>query len=126
MQTSRRACGNSTACTRRHPIGGTIEAGVCTAIVTRNWVAVHRKHHAKCETPDDPHSPQVCGLNKVLFDGVDLYSRAAAAAETVERYGHRTPDDALERHLYGRHRQLGIGLMLVIDVSLFGPIGLTV
>ncbi len=97
-----------------------------TGIVTRNWVAVHRKHHAKCETPDDPHSPQVYGLNKVLFDGVDLYSRETAVAETVERYGQGTPNDILERHLYARHRQLGIGLMLVIDLILFGPIGLTV
>ncbi|MBK5932288.1 acyl-CoA desaturase [Halochromatium salexigens] len=97
-----------------------------TGIITRNWVAVHRKHHAKCETSDDPHSPQIYGLNKVLFDGVDLYSREAAVAETVERYGHGTPNDALERHLYARHSQLGIGLMLVIDLILFGPIGLTV
>jgi stearoyl-CoA desaturase (delta-9 desaturase) len=97
-----------------------------TATVTRKWGAVHWKHHAKCEIPDDPHSPQVFGLNKVLCDGADGYSREAAAAETVERYGHGTPDDALDRHLYARHRQLGIGVTLVIDVRLFGPIGLTV
>jgi|GEM_PF-3238 len=97
-----------------------------TGTITREWVAVHRKHHAKCETPDDPHSPQVFGLTKVLFDGVDLYRRETAVAETRERYGHGTPNDALERHLYARHSQLGIALMLVIDLFLFGPIGLTV
>lgn len=97
-----------------------------TGIVTRNWVAVHRKHHAKCETPDDPHSPQIYGINKVLFDGVDLYRREAAVTDTLERYGHGTPNDALERRLYARHSRLGIGLMLMIDLVLFGPIGLTV
>ncbi|WP_373510245.1 fatty acid desaturase, partial [Thiocapsa sp.] len=65
-----------------------------TGTITREWVAIHRKHHAKCETPDDPHSPQIYGLNKVLFDGVDLYRREAAVAQTLERYGHGVPDDA--------------------------------
>ena len=97
-----------------------------TGIVTREWVAIHRKHHAKCETPDDPHSPQVYGLNKVLFDGVDLYRREAAVAQTLERYGHGTPSDALERHFYAPYSRLGIGLMLAIDLILFGPIGVTV
>ncbi|MBK5967907.1 MULTISPECIES: DesA family fatty acid desaturase [Thiorhodovibrio] len=97
-----------------------------TGIVTREWVAIHRKHHAKCETPDDPHSPQIYGIKKVLFDGVDLYRRESAVAGTLERYGQGTPDDAIERHLYTRHSNLGLGLMLVIDLALFGPIGLTV
>jgi stearoyl-CoA desaturase (delta-9 desaturase) len=97
-----------------------------TGTITREWVAIHRKHHAKCETPDDPHSPQIYGLNKVLFDGVDLYRREAAVAETLERYGHGVPDDALERRLYARHSRLGIALMLMIDLIFFGPIGLTV
>ncbi|MBK1649222.1 acyl-CoA desaturase [Rhabdochromatium marinum] len=97
-----------------------------TGIVTREWVAIHRKHHAKCETPEDPHSPQIYGLNKVLFDGVDLYRRESAVPGTLERYGSGTPQDAIERHLYTPHANLGIGLMLVIDLILFGPIGLTV
>ncbi len=97
-----------------------------TGLVTREWVAVHRKHHAKCETSDDPHSPQIFGIKKVLFDGVELYRRESQVADTLERYGHGTPDDALERHFYAKHDRLGIGLMLVIDLILFGPIGLTV
>ncbi|WPL18155.1 Fatty acid desaturase [Thiorhodovibrio winogradskyi] len=97
-----------------------------TGIVTREWVAIHRKHHAKCETPEDPHSPQIHGLNKVLFDGVDLYRRESTVAETLERYGQGTPNDALERHLYSGHSHLGIGLMLAMDLVLFGPIGLTI
>jgi stearoyl-CoA desaturase (delta-9 desaturase) len=97
-----------------------------TGTITREWVAIHRKHHAKCETVDDPHSPQIHGINKVLFDGVDLYRREAAVAETLERFGHGCPHDALERHLYARHSRLGVALMLVIDLILFGPIGLTV
>ncbi len=97
-----------------------------TGTITREWVAIHRKHHAKCETPDDPHSPQIYGLNKVLFDGVDLYRREAAVTETLEHYGHGVPNDALERHLYARHSRLGIALLLIIDLVLFGSIGLTV
>lgn len=97
-----------------------------TGLVTREWVAVHRKHHAKCETPDDPHSPQIFGIGTVLFDGVELYRRESHVADTLGRYGHGVPNDALERHLYTKHNRLGIGLMLVIDLILFGPIGLTV
>ncbi|MBK1732298.1 acyl-CoA desaturase [Thiococcus pfennigii] len=97
-----------------------------TGTITREWVSIHRKHHAKCETPEDPHSPQIYGINKVLFDGVDLYRREAAVAETLEHYGHGVPNDALERHLYARHSRFGVALMLLIDLVLFGPIGLTV
>ncbi len=91
-----------------------------TGMVTREWAAVHRKHHAKCDTPEDPHSPLVFGLNRVLWGGVFLYVREARKPETLERYGHGTPDDWLERNLYSRHAVLGLVLMGVIDVVLFG------
>ncbi len=97
-----------------------------TGMMTRAWVAIHRKHHAKCETADDPHSPQVMGLNKVLLEGAELYRAAADNRETLDRYGHGTPDDWLERHVYSPHSSKGIWLMLAIDVALFGPLGLTI
>ncbi|MCX7673670.1 MAG: fatty acid desaturase [Thiobacillaceae bacterium] len=97
-----------------------------TGMVTRQWVAIHRKHHAKCETPEDPHSPQVLGIRKVLWQGAELYRLAAQNRDTIERYGHGTPDDWIERRLYTPHNFLGIGLMFVIDVVLFGPIGITI
>ncbi|RQO61242.1 acyl-CoA desaturase [Variovorax sp. KBW07] len=91
-----------------------------TGMVTREWAAVHRKHHAKCETPEDPHSPQVYGLNRVLWGGVLLYVREAANTETLERYGHGTPDDWVERNLYSRYKIMGIVLMGIVDMVLFG------
>lgn len=97
-----------------------------TGMVTREWVAVHRKHHAHCETQDDPHSPRVKGLLKVLLEGAELYRAEAGNRETVEKYGRGTVDDWMERHLYSRHSKLGVGLMLVIDVLLLGLPGITV
>ncbi|TCS72419.1 stearoyl-CoA desaturase (delta-9 desaturase) [Sulfuritortus calidifontis] len=97
-----------------------------TGMTTRAWVAIHRKHHAKCETAEDPHSPQIKGLKKVLLEGAELYRAEADNAETLEKYGHGTPDDWLERHVYTPHSTKGILLMLAIDVLLFGPIGLTI
>lgn len=97
-----------------------------TGMVTREWVAVHRKHHAHCETEDDPHSPQVKGLLKVLLEGAELYRAEAAHPETLAQYGRGTVDDWLERHLYSRHSQLGIGAMLVVDLLLLGLPGITV
>jgi len=96
-----------------------------TGMVTKEWAAIHRKHHAKCETVDDPHSPQTRGLSKVLWEGAELYRIEARNQETLERYGHGTPDDWLERHVYERNG-LGITLMFFIDLILFGPIGLTI
>ena len=93
-----------------------------TGMVTREWVAVHRKHHAKCDTPEDPHSPQILGLNRVLWGGVFLYVKEARKAQTLERYGHATPDDWLERNLYSGHPMLGIVLMGAADLLLFGLI----
>jgi len=91
-----------------------------TGMVTREWAAVHRKHHAKCDGPEDPHSPQVVGINRVLWGGVFLYVQAARGAETLERYGHGTPDDWLERNVYGRHTKFGIMLLALLDLAVFG------
>ena len=91
-----------------------------TGMITREWVGIHRRHHARCETPEDPHSPQVLGLRKVLWEGAELYRAAADQADLVERYAHGTPDDWIERHLYQRYNFVGIGVMLAIDVVLFG------
>ena len=97
-----------------------------TGMVTREWVAVHRKHHAKCETPEDPHSPQVKGIGTVLWQGAELYQVAAAQPELIEQYSHGTPDDGLERHLYRRHHALGVSLLLVLQFLLFGFAGLAI
>jgi stearoyl-CoA desaturase (delta-9 desaturase) len=97
-----------------------------TGMVTREWVAVHRKHHAKCETLEDPHSPQILGINRVLWRGVGLYRKEVKNPETVERYGHGTPDDWLERNLYASHTTLGLILLLIINLILFGLPGLIV
>ncbi len=91
-----------------------------TGMITREWAAIHRKHHARCETEADPHSPQVLGLNRVLWAGVFLYVKESRNADTMERYGHGTPDDWLERKLYALPYKLGIVVMLGIDVALFG------
>jgi len=96
-----------------------------TGMVTKEWAAIHRKHHAKCETEDDPHSPQVKGIRKVLWEGAELYREEAKNEETLARYGHGTPDDWLERNVY-RHSVLGVSIMLVINLILFGPLGLTI
>lgn len=96
-----------------------------TGMVTKEWVAVHRKHHAQCETPDDPHSPRIHGIGKVLLDGVELYRREARNIATLERYGRGTPDDWIERKVYARHPGVGIACMLVVDLVALGPIGLS-
>ena len=96
-----------------------------TGMVTKAWVSIHRKHHAKCETAEDPHSPQTRGIRTVLLQGAELYRAESKNAETLEKYGHGTPDDWIEHHLYSKHSAWGISLMLLIDVVLFGPIGLT-
>jgi len=97
-----------------------------SGMVTKEWVAIHRKHHAKCETPEDPHSPQTRGISKVFWEGSELYRAEAKVPETLEKYGHGTPDDWLERNLYDRHSAKGIMLMMAINVVLFGPLGLTI
>ncbi|MFL1456588.1 fatty acid desaturase [Marinobacter sp. GN3S48] len=90
---------------------------------TKEWTAIHRKHHAKCETEEDPHSPVVLGIRKVLFEGAELYAESATP-ETLERYGQRTPEDWVERNVYSRYKMLGVALMAVIDLMLFGVHGI--
>jgi stearoyl-CoA desaturase (delta-9 desaturase) len=91
-----------------------------TGMVTKEWAAIHRKHHAKCETAEDPHSPQIYGINRVLWAGVFLYVKESYNKETLERYGHGTPDDWLERNIYTRHAMVGILSMLTMDLLAFG------
>ncbi|MFI8560130.1 delta-9 fatty acid desaturase DesA [Pseudomonas putida] len=97
-----------------------------TAQNTREWTAVHRKHHAKCETPDDPHSPLHKGLGTVLRKGAELYREEARNPETLRIYGKNCPDDWIERNVYSRYKLGGIALMAVIDLMLFGTIGITI
>ena len=97
-----------------------------TGINTREWIAIHRKHHARCETVDDPHSPQIHGLKKVMFEGAELYRVEAQNAETLEHFGRGAPDDWIERNLYNRFSYLGIAIMFITDFVLFGPIGITI
>ena len=97
-----------------------------TGMVTREWVAIHRKHHAKCETAEDPHSPQIYGIRKVLWQGSELYRTESNRSETLETYGKGTPDDWLERQVYTGRRNRGILLMFLIDVFLFGLAGIAV
>jgi stearoyl-CoA desaturase (Delta-9 desaturase) len=96
-----------------------------TGMVTKEWTAIHRKHHAKCETAEDPHSPQIFGINKVLWEGTELYRAESRKRDTLERYGVGTPDDWIERNLYSRHTVLGISLLLIVNVVLFGFLGVT-
>ncbi len=109
-----------------------------TGMLTSEWVAAHRKHHAKCETVDDPHSPMVHGIGTVLLEGADLYRKAVREMKNrevkergrmvreIDRYSHLTPRDWVERHVYSRYPWQGVGLMLIIDLMLFGAIGATV
>lgn len=98
---------------------------VTTSMNTKEWTAVHRKHHAFCETEDDPHSPVVNGLGQILSRGAEYYADAATE-ETLDRYGRGTPDDWMERNVYGRHQQMGILAMFIINVALFGVAGITI
>jgi stearoyl-CoA desaturase (delta-9 desaturase) len=97
-----------------------------TGMVTKEWAAIHRKHHAKCETEDDPHSPVTRGIKKVLLEGAELYRQESTNRETMEKYGHGTPDDWIEHNLYSKYSWQGVGLLLIIDVLLFGVVGLSV
>jgi stearoyl-CoA desaturase (delta-9 desaturase) len=97
-----------------------------TGMVTREWVAIHRKHHAKCETEEDPHSPQTRGIKKVLLEGSELYRTESKNQETLQKYSHGVPDDWIERNLYTRYSWQGVGVMLLVNVALFGAIGAAV
>jgi stearoyl-CoA desaturase (delta-9 desaturase) len=97
-----------------------------TGMVTKEWVSIHRKHHAKCETAEDPHSPQTRGIETVLWRGAELYRAEAKNQETMAKFGHGTPNDWIERNLYTRFSWQGVGLMLILNVALFGAIGLSI
>ena len=97
-----------------------------TGMVTKEWVAIHRKHHAKCETEDDPHSPQTRGIDTVLWRGAELYRAEAKNKETIAKFGHGTPNDWIERNLYSRFSWQGVAAMLILDVVLFGAVGAAV
>jgi stearoyl-CoA desaturase (delta-9 desaturase) len=97
-----------------------------TGQVTKEWAAIHRKHHAKCDTEEDPHSPVTRGIKKVFFEGAELYRAESKNLETMSKYGHGTPTDWIERNLYTRHSWMGVVLQLVINVALFGVIGVTI
>ncbi|QDQ87217.1 acyl-CoA desaturase [Alcaligenaceae bacterium SJ-26] len=97
-----------------------------TGMVTKQWVAIHRKHHARCERDGDPHSPMVYGIWRVLFRGAELYRDESNNRETLDKFGKGTPDDWMERNVYSRYSARGIMLMMLIDVLLFGAVGLTV
>ncbi|GAB3768920.1 acyl-CoA desaturase [Ramlibacter monticola] len=97
-----------------------------TGMVTKEWVAIHRKHHAKCETPEDPHSPQTRGIETVFWKGAELYRAEAKNQETMAKFGHGTPNDWIERNLYTRYSWQGVGLMLIINLALFGAVGAAV
>lgn len=97
-----------------------------TGQVTKEWASIHRKHHARCETAEDPHSPQVLGINKVMWQGAELYREACKDRSIMEKFGHGTPDDWLERNVYTGQTGKGILLMLVINLVLFGGAGLAI
>jgi len=99
-----------------------------TSMITKEWAAIHRKHHAKCETPEDPHSPQILGIGKVLTEGAELYRQARDDRDSIERYGWGAPKDWIERHVYSHPRRYywGLFLMFLIDVACFGVLGITV
>ena len=94
-----------------------------TGMVTKQWVAIHRKHHQYSDVPGDPHSPHVFGVIKVLFKGAVLYHEASKDKVMVDTYGVGTPSDWVEHNLYTAHSSLGIGILLVLNLILFGWIG---
>lgn len=97
-----------------------------TGMVTKEWAAIHRKHHAKVETDEDPHSPQTRGIKKVFWEGAELYRAESKNSETMERYGEGTPNDWIERHVYSKRSTWGIASMLIINLICFGTLGLTI
>ncbi|MFK7993070.1 MAG: fatty acid desaturase [Granulosicoccus sp.] len=97
-----------------------------TGMVTKEWVSVHRKHHARCEGPEDPHSPQIYGIRKVLLEGAELYREAAADDEILQKFGHGTPSDWIERNLYSRFNVVGVSMLAVLEFFLFGFAGIAV
>jgi stearoyl-CoA desaturase (Delta-9 desaturase) len=112
-----------------HPILGhfmRLWLWLTTGMVTRQWVAIHRKHHRFTDEPQDPHSPVHYGIWRVLFKGAGLYHSASKDTAMIQQYGAGTPADWIENNLYSKHSRLGILLMLIIDLLLFGPWGFLV
>ena len=97
-----------------------------TGMITREWVAIHRKHHQRSDQEGDPHSPQIYGIWRVLFGGALLYVKAAKNKILLQELGTGTPNDWIEEHLYTPHSRLGILIMLIVDLALFGPVGFVV
>ncbi len=97
-----------------------------TGMVTKEWAAIHRKHHAFSDKEGDPHSPLIFGIKKVLTEGAELYQIESKNLETLKKYGYGTPDDWMEKNVYTKYHKLGVSLMLIINIILFGPIGLTI
>jgi len=97
-----------------------------TGQVTKEWAAIHRKHHAKCDTEEDPHSPQTRGIKKVMLEGAELYRTESKNQETLDKYGHGTPDDWIERNVYTKYSWAGVSALLVINFVLFGVIGISI
>jgi len=97
-----------------------------TGQVTKEWAAIHRKHHAKCDTEEDPHSPVTRGIKKVFFEGAELYRAESKNQETMDKYGHGTPTDWIERNLYTKYSWQGVTALLVLNIALFGVIGITI
>jgi len=97
-----------------------------TSMITKEWVAIHRKHHAKCETEEDPHSPVQKGIGNVFWRGVELYREARGQREDIEKYGKGCPDDWIERHLYTPHATMGPTLLLFVSFALFGFAGVAI
>lgn len=97
-----------------------------TGMVTKEWAAIHRKHHARVDTDEDPHSPVTRGIKKVFWEGAELYRAEANNKETMVRYGQGTPEDWIENHLYARFPVIGVSLMLIINILCFGLIGVSI
>jgi fatty-acid desaturase len=97
-----------------------------TGMVTKEWTAIHRKHHAVCETEEDPHSPQIRGLNEILWRGAEAYRESSKQPEIMARYGAGCPDDWMERNVYSRYSAKGVTALLIINLVMFGAIGLTI
>ena len=91
-------------------------------MVTKQWTAIHRKHHVACETHEDPHSPVIMGIGEIFWRGAEAYEVASQDEETMRRFGKGTPDDWLENHVYTPHAAMGIVLMLIVDITLLGPL----
>ena len=97
-----------------------------TGQVTKEWAAIHRKHHAKCDTEEDPHSPVTRGIKKVFWEGAELYRAESKNMETMAKYGHGTPTDWIERNLYTKYSWLGVVILFFVNFVLFGVIGISV